>query len=324
MAIFKKMFDQSIGGKGVLKNELTEKFTLLKFFRLTGRKIWRIAGLNILFTVTNLPIFFILLYFAGYGTYQSPTPMYPYWFGPITGAARFVSNPAMSVLQSVCGITVQGSYNGTWSYIFLGLALLTLFTFGPANAGMAFVLRNYTREEPAELFHDYFRTIGKNLRQSIIIGFIDLVLLVTMGFDFYLLLIGSDNMALFAVVGTAASIIYTFMRNYLYTIMITFDLSVYKIFKNSLIFAFVNVKRNLVAMLGKAICIIFTVLMLVFVTPIGALILMGLFFSFTSFIGIYAAYPAIKQYMIDPVINEERKKNKEERKGENPIFTDMG
>ncbi len=324
MALFKKMFDQSVGGKGVLKEELNDRFTLLKFFRLLKRKFWRIGALNLLFVATNFPVIFFLIKLAGYGSVQRLTPYSPYWFGVARGITQFAKNPAASLFYSFCGVSVNSSYNSTLSYVFIALGLLVFITFGPANAGMAYILRNYTREEPCDIFSDYFRTIKKNFFQSLILGIIDLIFLVAMGFDLYLFFAGQGMGAFFAIVGTAAGIIYMFMRNYLYVMLITFDLSIPKIIKNALIFAFVNIKRNLAAFFGTLLCAVFTSVMLYFVTPIGALILLTLFFSFVSFIGIYCAYPAIKQYMIDPIIADERKKRKALEEEKEPIFTDRG
>ncbi len=323
MALFKKMFDQTREGKGVLKTELSEKFTLLKFFKLTKRKFWRICGLNIIFLLTNLPVFSLLFYAAGYGTVTSPTPL-SIWFGPIRGAMEYAEGPVAALIYSLCGVTVEGSYPGTWSYILLAVACLTLFTFGFSNVGMAYLLRNWTREEPCD-YKDYFTTIKKNWKQALVLGFVDAIIITSIVLNLYLLMFGQGPTALLAVIGTAAGAIYLMMRNYFYVIMITFDLSVIKIVKNSLIFAFVNVKRNVIGFLASLVCWICTAAFIFFATPLGALILLGVIFAFTSFIGVYCAYPAIKQYMIDPIIEDERKKRKEAKIEENEsIFTDMG
>ena len=324
MALFKKMFDQSVGGKGVLKSELSDKFTALKFLRLTKRKFFRLCGINVLFILMNLPAVAILLYLAGYGTVAQTTPLYPFWFGPVYGASQIVKNPAASLLYSLCSITVQGSYPGTWSYILLAIACLTFFTFGFSNTGMAYMLRNYTREEPCD-FKDFFGAIKRNFVQALLFGIIDLLILCALAVDIFLFFTGNGTPALFAVIGVASGVIYLIMRNYFYTILITFDLSIIKIIKNSLIFAFVNVKRNLCGFLVNLISWILLGVLVYFATPVGVLLVIGVFFAFNSFVGIYTAYPAIKQYMIDPIIEQERKKKKEENKGEKEsIFQDMG
>lgn len=323
MSLFKKMFDQTREGKGVLKSELSDKFTLLKFFRLAKRKFWRICAINIIFVLMNLPIFALLVRAAGYGTVAAKTPL-SIWFGPIHGAMEYTEGPVAALLYSLCGITVDGSYPGTWSYILLGIACLTLFTFGFSNVGMAYMLRNYTREEPCD-FKDYFITIKKNWRQALGLGIIDGVIITSIVLNLFLLLFGQGPSAFLAVIGAAAGAIYLMMRNYFYVIMVTFNLSIAKIIKNSLIFAFVNVKRNLAGFLSSLVCWIATAAFIFFATPLGAILLFGVVFAFTSFIGIYCAYPAIKQYMIDPIIDEERKKRKEKAAEEKEsIFTDMG
>lgn len=323
MSLFKKMFDQTREGKGVLKSELSEKFTLAKFFKLLGRKFWRIAGLNLLFVASNFPVIFFILRFAGYGSVPHQTPL-SYWFGPIYGASQFQNNPAMSVLMSLCGITVDVDYPGTLSTVFLILGFLTFLTFGLSNAGMAYVLRNYVREEPVELVGDYFRTMKKNFWQALTFGVIDAFLVFMTGWNILLMLTGQGGAAIMTVLGTAACCVYLIMRSYIYVMMITFELSIPKLIKNALIFVYANIKRNLVGFIGCLLCYIITLALLMFVTPFGALALLALLFSVTAFIGIYAAYPAIKQYMIDPIIGEERKKRKTEAEEKASIFNDVG
>lgn len=325
MALFKKMFDQTKGGRGVLKSELSERFTFVKFFKLLGRKFWRIAALNLMFVATNFPFIFFLLNFAGYGTVQRPTPVSPYWFGLSFGVSRFEENPATSLITSLCGITAETGYPTWVSTLFLVLGFLILFTFGLSNVGMAYVLRNYTREEPVDLV-DYFKIMKKNWKQGLVFGVFDFFFMFMVAWNLILFMTGQGTMLLMTVISTAACSIYLMMRSYFYVLMVTFDLSIYKIIKNSLIFVFVNVKRNIIAYLGILLCYIITAILLWVATPFGAMLLLGLLFSVTTFMGIYAAYPSIKQYMIDPVIAEERKKRADRSTAaeKDSIFTDNG
>ena len=51
----------------------------------------------------------------------------------------------------------------------------------------------------------------------------------------------------------ALSILYFFMRFYIYLLLVTFDLSIRKILKNALIFTMLGIKRNLMGFLGVAL-----------------------------------------------------------------------
>ena len=98
------------------------------------------------------------------------------------------------------------------------------------------------------------------------------------------------------------------MRFYIYTMMITFDLSVFKLLKNALIFTVLGIKRNLMALLGIALLVVlnFAAIMLGLSVGFSAPLVFPLFYlpALLGFIATYAAYPCIKRYMIDPYESE--------------------
>ena len=90
--------------------------------------------------------------------------------------------------------------------------------------------------------------------------------------------------------------------------MATFKMSVFKIIKNSMIFALVGIKRNLLAFLGIAACI-FLELILLFGTgglllPVAVAAPLAILFSSFAYMKVYAAYFKIKEIMIDPYLAE--------------------
>ena len=89
--------------------------------------------------------------------------------------------------------------------------------------------------------------------------------------------------------------------------MVTFDLSIAKILKNSLIFALVGWKRNILALLG-IVAAVFLNLMLFssgFLIPIGIAMPLVALFAVIQYISAYAAWFKIKQIMIDPYAKDE-------------------
>jgi hypothetical protein len=94
--------------------------------------------------------------------------------------------------------------------------------------------------------------------------------------------------------------------------MVTFDLSFFKVLKNSFIFALLCVGKNFVALLGIALVVFLTMAFAAFYTPIGIILLIVLVFGLCTFISTYVAYPQIKKFMIDPYYNENGEDDEEE------------
>ena len=103
--------------------------------------------------------------------------------------------------------------------------------------------------------------------------------------------------------------------------LITFDLSIFKMLKNALIFALLGFKRNLTAVIGMVLfCLLCYAVLLIYI-PLGLLTPFLLIFGTCSFMAMYAAFPKIKEIMIDPYYTEPE--NNEDDDFE-PVFRDRG
>ncbi|MBO4343163.1 MAG: DUF624 domain-containing protein [Clostridia bacterium] len=114
-------------------------------------------------------------------------------------------------------------------------------------------------------------------------------------------------------------IVYLFMKNYIYIITVTFNLSVYKIFKNAFLFSILGIKRNILGFLGKLILLFVNVIIFVNMPMVGILLALIITLASCAFIGAYAAYPVIKKYMITPYYKDE-----EVYESYDKIFEDRG
>lgn len=86
--------------------------------------------------------------------------------------------------------------------------------------------------------------------------------------------------------------------------MVTFDMKLFKMIKNALIFTLLGLKRNAVAFLG---CLIFAVFEILFLFGSGGILLplaiaapLAIMFSLMAYMKVYAAYFRIKEVIIDP------------------------
>jgi len=111
------------------------------------------------------------------------------------------------------------------------------------------------------------------------------------------------------------SVVYLIMRFYIYAVLITFDLSVFKILKNAFIFVSLGLKRNILALVGIILLAFIDYFLLTTIMPLGLMLPFVLLYGYGAYMGMYAAWPKIKQYMIDPYPEEQVEQ-------EEPIFVD--
>ena len=144
----------------------------------------------------------------------------------------------MLAINGILGAHTMGSAFGPLAYVFLGLGSLVLFTFGCVNVGTAYILRNMVKGDPVFMWSDFFYAIKRNFKQAFFFGIFDLLLILIIPVNVYLL---SQNGGFFNGVlfwlNIVIGFVYATMRFYIYLQMVTFDLSIRKILKNSLIFS---------------------------------------------------------------------------------------
>ncbi len=292
--------------------------TLKRYFKVLGRRFWKLVTLNLMMLPMIIPLLVAIYLYLG--STQTPTAD-TLLFSPLYGANLIQPTPASTLLLDLFGAQLNIPVYGMGTYIGWGIcALFLACTFGWQNIGVTYILRSMVRGEPVFLWSDYFYAIKRNLRPAFFLGLIDFFAIFLLGFDiaFFWGRTGSFmlDVGFFGIL--ALVVLYFFMRFYLYLMLVTFDLSLRKLFKNALIFSVLGFKRNFMAVLGiLAITSICVVLFPLFaMTPLGIaipLILPFLFyFSFTAFTSAYAAYPIIDRYMIAPYSGNEKAEDGEE------------
>ena len=288
--------------------------TLKRYFKLLGRRFWKLISLNLMMLPMILPLLIAAYLYLGID--RTPIQNQPI-FSQLYGANLIESSPSSTFLLDLFGAQKQiPIYTGTGTYIAIAVVIAILvITFGWQNAGATYILRSMVRGEPVFLFSDYFYAVKRNLKQGLLMGILDCAAIFLLVFDFmYFSGMPSSfwtDVCYFAII--AIGILYFFMRFYIYLMMITFELPIRKILKNALIFTVLGIKRNLMGLLG--ILLITAIQILLFavfaMTPLSIaipLMLMLLYFiAVNAFTAAYAAYPIIDRYMIEPYrdLNEE-------------------
>lgn len=314
-----KLFNYSLEGKGVKKEPEGPK-NLKNFFISYFRKFGQLVTVNIYMIFGNFPVLFALLALSGNLNVHLPAPASKL-YTVLYGVLRDTGSPVLSALNGVYGMRGDLSLPTTATNVCWALSLLLIFTFGLVNVGTTYILRNMVKGEPIFMWSDFWYAIKRNWRQGLILGALDLVFMFVIAYDilFFYTNIGSFMLNVFFWFSLFLAVIYYFMRFYMYIVMITFDLSIFKILKNAVIFAILGFKRNFMALLGMALVLFLTAGIFSIFIPLGIIIPFVCLFSTCAYMSAYAAFPKIKQYMIDPYYEEE-----EDDEDFEPIFKDRG
>ena len=307
-----KLFDTQREGKGVSKEDAIITPDLKGFFKSFSRNFNKLLSVNILIVIGNFPVLFALLGMSGMFKTQYFAPASTF-FANLRGIMLHESaySPATMALFGIEGIQIENSATTLLSNTMLLLSLLVFLTFGFVNVGSTYIIRNLIKGEPVFMWSDFKYAIKRNKKQGFFFGIIDLIILVMIPFN-VLTLISNLNSFLSSIIfwlNIIFGILYIFMRFYIYMQMITFDLSLYKILKNSLIFSLIGFKRNILALLGIILLILIEFSLLLgfggILLPIGLAMPLVALFACGAYMAGFASYFKIKQIMIDPYQNSD-------------------
>ncbi len=318
-----KLFDMNRPGKGISKQDakLYDEDGVLGFFRMYKDRFWNLSTLNLFFVLCNFPLFFALAGLSGNFNIETTAPSSPI-FAQIFGISQIRTNPFIAALLSVFSKEGVVSVPTTVTKVLFGLTLLLALTNGLSNVGFFYIARSYIRHEPVYIAADFFGAIKKNFKQGLFLGIIDFILLAVLSYGtvLYISFAGTTTANIMLAAEILLFLVYLTMRPYMYLILITFELSTFKILKNSFIFAVVGIKRNIVAWIGIAFVMLINLYLFFNLIFLGVALPFIITVATLKFMLAFAAYPIIKKYMIDPYYGDE----KEPLPDEDKIFEDRG
>ena len=284
--------------------------TLKRYFKLLARRFWKLITLNLMMLPLIIPA---LVCFYLYVSMRQTPVAGEVLFPQLLGANAVSATPTSTLLFDLFGAQQNIPVFTTWTYIGMGICIAFLvITFGWQNIGAAYIVRNMVRGEAVFVWSDYFYAIKRNLKQGFFLGLIDAVILFTLGFDisYFWGRGGTFTLDVGFYLTIALIVLYFLMRFYIYLLIVTFDLSIYKILKNALIFSLLGFKRNIMGVLGILLITALHVILLLLLisTPLSGLPIILPFLWYmaaVTFTSAYAAYPVIDRYMIAPYANQE-------------------
>lgn len=280
MAGFFGLFDYTKEGPGVPKDE-PPKFRLFVFFEILGRKFWNIIKVNLLFTLFNIPALIFFLFFSIY-------------YLDLLIQVGILNIPTDDIILYLLGVIVP---------LLLIFVCFPLVTIGPAQAGMSYIMRNYSREEHAFIWSDFIEQAKKNFKQSMIVGLINCVVTILILIDIYIY-VNIKNTSFLITAASAfiimAFVLFVMMSMYIYPMMVTFKLTIKQLYKNAFLFAIMKFVPNLLILI---ICFLIVILPFFFYPMVGYLLMIVITFGLISYITNFYVYPKLDKYMIQPAEN---------------------
>ncbi len=224
MGIFNSNYSKP--GPGIDKNAPKKKGLNL-FYDIFFRKFWDIIKLNLLYFVTIIPHFLIIMLIAG------------------VISNGIIENAAPTVAK-VFGMQAPDVNNVEFSkaimFIDIGIRLITAFAYtvffgaGPMTAGFIYILRAFINEQPVFMVSDYFKVVKDNIKQSLALWVIDIVIFAFAAYasGFY----GGmpAPMSYMKYILYMLLFFYTTLHFFIYHLMISYKMPFHQLFRNSALF----------------------------------------------------------------------------------------
>ena len=245
------LFNYSKPGPGISKDAPKKKGIFL-YFEILARKFTKLFTLNFLYFLCSLPM--IILYFL---VFLFVTPN--------------LFNSSQTDMESLALMELILS-------LFLSLLFTVTLGSGPASAAMAYVMRQYSREEHVWLPSSFFDKMKENFKQELIVAIVDLIFAFVCPFAviFYLnQYFVTGSMVWFALLLLIAvfSFLFMTMHYYIHQLIVTFDNKLKDIYKNAMLFAMSTVFQNILLTIF-VVGLLFTIFN--FLNPIFSIILSAL------------------------------------------------
>ncbi len=203
-----------------------------------------------------------------------------------------------------------------WQLVLLNviyvIACIPIITIGPATAAMNYVCRNFSQAKPVSFFTDFIEKCKEHFKQGLIVSIIQVALgaLLTASFLSWT----SESFHVPTALRTAAVIV-IFLFGYLlvfgsffiYPMMVSFDLKIKQLIRNSVILALTQLWRNIVIFLVFAVMAILTFLF----WPMSLPVPLFIFFTLLCYVSNGLIYPVLARLVASPEEEAEESKSSE-------------
>lgn len=232
MGLFGGGYDKA--GPGVDKNA-PKKRGLFLYIELVSRKFTLFLRSGFLYSLFAVPVLVLVYLLTVFVLAQ-----------PITA----IQQSALEIMRSngVAESEIAGQLGTVTFGICSTVAIffVTMWGAGPLSAGLSYVYRCFTREQPVWVWSDGKDKVKENAKQGFIVLLIDILVFIfaPTAIIFYYNMSKLDGMQMIATILTyilsLALLIYTMMHPFMYQLMVTFETKTKDLYKNALLIMFAH------------------------------------------------------------------------------------
>ncbi len=296
------LFDFTKEGPGVQKNE-PDKGPFLGTLEIMMRRFWELIKLNLMMIVFQLPALAI----GFLGSLLALNSLFP----KLSIAAlteHLATGGAVATAQQSLESMAITQLSLLYLILAVGVVATTLIVIGPFQAGFAYILRNYVRDEHVFTSSDFWEHTRANAKQSIITSLISLAVVAVIVFNFAFYYNATDFLTyqirfVIRIFLVMIALIWLMMQAYLYPMMVTFKLTLKQLYRNSLLFVMLRLPYNFLQLISVLLLSVavpgFLMLFESGVSVVLALVWYFVFaFSFPQFLSMAIIWPGLKRFMI--------------------------
>lgn len=263
-------------GKGVNKNDKKKKGLAL-FVELLFRKFGSYLVLNLIYFISIIP-----------GTVLI-------WF-PIHTCIYDLAKVGENQLLGLTALTM-----------IIALFISIIFSVSPLSSGYYYILRRYADEQHAWVISDFFGKFKENWKRSLLFYVTDILVIAVCSFvlRLYIILMATyAHMAALLALFIILLIIYAVMVPYKWIMLVTIDLKIKDIYKNSLFMVMGKLRSTITYILATAVYLLILFGIFAKAPLFGLLFMFLLGFSAYGLIQAIATYPAVKEHIVIPASKE--------------------
>ena len=252
MAIFHLNYNKE--GPGVGKDE-PEKNIFITGFTLYKRNFWNFMKIDLIYTLSSIPMLAILLY------------LFIIFFYPHLSTLIAMLAQGTPVDEEAARATFFGIFSGIFA-----AELFFLIGAGPSSEYFAYAVKCMTRDEHLWVWSDFKSKFSENFKQAIAVCITDIVLmtlfLIALPFYYsYYKATGNVIFMILEIILLAFIGIYLLMHGYIYQMLVTFENKLTILYKNAFLLAVAKLPQNIL-LLG--VPMVLTYFLFTYFTPVFA------------------------------------------------------
>lgn len=286
-------------GPGVYEDDVKHG-PVVTFFQIYGSKFFKICTMNLIFLLFNIPSL-ILAYFGAVFF----LPMINTTLNPV----NFENYMEKLGIAAADGTSAAGSASMQLYFLLLLFTVMfavgmLLIVNGPAQTGLSYIYRNFSRGTPVFLWSDFIGALKKNWKQSLIASVIGFVAsgLTIFNIGFYNTSFTGKYSQVFSTIFVVLFVFTICIQMYVYPLIASVDLKMKDVYRDAILLFLGRLLPTLgIFFVNVILLVVVPVLLLFTLTNFGfgiaVIYYMFFAFSFLHFLNTFFVWRQIERFV---------------------------